>query len=190
MGKRHVRGKGKRIKAKTGEESRYYTRAQALKRLQVSLKDFRRLCILRGVHPREPRCVALLFARRGPSPAPSLPRAPRPRDSPPRAQMQAKVRRDHQDVLPGQGHQVPGAARAAARGVPRPAQAPRVRWPSRRAEGAPAAAGGRRGCPGPRRGRRRRRRLRLRLYAPSAGPSLAIARPLLSHARGRRKQQD
>ncbi|ETL82324.1 hypothetical protein L917_17500 [Phytophthora nicotianae] len=54
----------KRRLAKLGKEQRkgmrgsaanYITRSQALKRLQVSLKDFRRLCILKGIYPREPK---------------------------------------------------------------------------------------------------------------------------------------
>lgn len=45
----------RKIKAgKRGEVIKYVSRAKAIKKLQLSLKDFRRLCILKGVYPREP----------------------------------------------------------------------------------------------------------------------------------------
>lgn len=45
----------KRKKDHSGLDATFIGRASCLKRLQISLKDFRRLCILKGVYPRDPR---------------------------------------------------------------------------------------------------------------------------------------
>eukprot|EP00656_Telonema_subtile_P025234 TRINITY_DN2732_c0_g2_i4.p1 TRINITY_DN2732_c0_g2~~TRINITY_DN2732_c0_g2_i4.p1 ORF type:complete len:503 (+),score=131.20 TRINITY_DN2732_c0_g2_i4:149-1657(+) len=42
------------IRDRKGSAAQYITRNQSIKKLQVSLPDFRRLCILKGVYPREP----------------------------------------------------------------------------------------------------------------------------------------
>ena len=45
----------KRKKNHAGLDATFIGRSACLKKLQISLKDFRRLCILKGVYPREPR---------------------------------------------------------------------------------------------------------------------------------------
>ncbi|KAK7397177.1 hypothetical protein VNO78_18344 [Psophocarpus tetragonolobus] len=49
---KHYRPPGKK---KEGNAAKFVTRSQALKQLQISLPLFRKLCILKGVTPREPK---------------------------------------------------------------------------------------------------------------------------------------
>lgn len=49
---KHYRPPGKK---KEGNVAKYITRNKALNRLQIKLPEFRRLCILKGIHPREPK---------------------------------------------------------------------------------------------------------------------------------------
>ena len=47
----------RRRKATAGAATAYMSRNQALKKLQLPLPDFRRLCILKGIYPHEPKHV-------------------------------------------------------------------------------------------------------------------------------------
>ncbi|KAI9297816.1 hypothetical protein K502DRAFT_336854 [Neoconidiobolus thromboides FSU 785] len=42
-------------KNKSGNATMYITRNRAIKKLQITLNDFRRLCIIKGIHPVEPK---------------------------------------------------------------------------------------------------------------------------------------
>eukprot|EP00211_Chloroparvula_japonica_P007768 CAMPEP_0119122900 /NCGR_PEP_ID=MMETSP1310-20130426/3019_1 /TAXON_ID=464262 /ORGANISM="Genus nov. species nov., Strain RCC2339" /LENGTH=334 /DNA_ID=CAMNT_0007112627 /DNA_START=86 /DNA_END=1087 /DNA_ORIENTATION=+ len=53
--KGHQRLAGRKRKGTEGNAANFMTRQQAVKKLQVTLPEFRKLCILHGIYPREPR---------------------------------------------------------------------------------------------------------------------------------------
>jgi len=55
MGKKTDLSVNRRRKATSGAATAYVSRNQALKKLQLRLADFRRVCILKGIYPHEPR---------------------------------------------------------------------------------------------------------------------------------------
>ena len=44
----------KQLKGRAGVAVEYVSRTRVVKQMQVSIRDFRRLCILKGVYPRDP----------------------------------------------------------------------------------------------------------------------------------------